>query len=110
VLVAFDRSLQSEEQQHRDELARCVTRLERIAPVLNLHRFVMRAGPESDHPAFWLVLTVNCSRSIANFGGDRPALIRAIGLTRRSLSRREGSVHAALRVVDAMARGAQDKR
>ncbi|HEY2685157.1 MAG TPA: FUSC family protein [Steroidobacteraceae bacterium] len=107
-LAAFDRSLQSTDQESGEELARCLTRLRRLAPVLKFHMVVARAGTESDHPALWVVRTLSCSRSISNFEGDKPKLLRAIGLTRRTLARRDGSVYEALQAVEKIARGAEE--
>jgi hypothetical protein len=103
-LSALDRSLRTDEPESRDELALCLTRLRRLAPVLTLHRTVLRAGPESDHPAFWVKGTLDCSRSISTYTGDKRALIVALGLTRRTLGRREGSVYEALKALDELTR------
>lgn len=106
-LAAFDQSLRSGAD---GEIARCLARLERIAPALNLHRFVMRSRRDSDHPSLWVANTLRCSRSIMSFTGDKAALLRAIGVARRTLSRRDASVCAALDAVENLARGSEASR
>ena len=108
-LTAFDASLRTDGPQARHELTHCLARLERLAPVLRLHRFVVRAAPDSDHPALWVARTLDCSRHIQDFTGDKASLIRAIGLTRRTLARREGSVYQALAGVEKVARDGNGK-